>query len=198
MNRSRPRLATIALATSAVLLGGAGAASAQTLTLRDPHHDMWKTTDAGKTFTATPKQTDGDVLRATLSYGGRNIVLTEHFAQLRKVDAGDVYTLGLRTNTHLRRLVFVEAVRTNWAGMTWMDRPSNLSKPVSCDGLKEHIAYPRRLVRVVVPASCLNNPRWVQFTTINMHIKSSSLMYADNPLNTQGKPHGWSAQVHRG
>jgi hypothetical protein len=197
MTRFR-RAATIAAATSVVLFGTAAAASAQTLSLRDAHHDVWKSTDGGKTFTAAPRQSAADVTKATLRYRGKNVVFTEHFVNLRQRDAGDVYTLGLRTNTGLRRLVLVEAVQSNWPGTVWMDRPTDLSKPVPCDGLTEHIGYPRDLVRVVVPASCLKNPRAVQFTEANIHIKSPTVWFADNPMNTQAKPHSWSAPVRKG
>ena len=192
------RAATIAAATSVVLLGTAAAASAQTVTLRDAHHDVWKSTDSAQTFTAVPKQAAADVTKASLSYDGKTVVFTEHFVNLRKADLGDVYTLGLRTDTGLRRVAVVRVIRPEWAGTAWMAKPSNATQPLPCSGLAEHLAYGRDTLRIAVPASCLKNPRWVQFTEENIHIKSSTLWYVDNPMNGQAKPRSWSPQVHKG
>lgn len=194
MTRFR-RAATIAAATSVVLLGTAAAASAQTLTLRDARHDVWKTTDAGQTFTAAPNATRADVTKVRASYAGKNLVITQHFARLDKVDSGDVYTIALRTSAHLRRLVFVQAVNVNWSGTAWMDNARK--KPVACK-VGEHIDYALNTVRVSVPATCLKSPRWVQFTAFDLHIASSTLFYGDNPMNTQAEPKAWSPRVHKG
>lgn len=194
MTRFR-RAATIAAATSVVLLGTAAAASAQTLTLRDARHDVWKTTDAGQTFSAAPDAARADVTKVRASFTRQNLVITQHFAKLDKVDSGDVYTIALRTDAHLRRLVFVQAVNVNWSGTAWMDNARK--KPVACT-VGERINYALNTVRVTVPATCLKSPRWVQFTAFDLHIASSTLFYGDNPMNTQAEPKAWSPQVHRG
>lgn len=193
MTRFR-RAATIAAATSVVLLGTAAAASAQTLSLRDARHDVWKTTD-GQTFTAAPTVNRADVTKVGARYSRKNLVITQHFTKLDKVGSGDVYTIALRTNAHLRRLVFVQAVNVNWAGHAWMDNARK--KPVACT-VGEHISYARNTVRVSVPATCLKSPRWVQFTAFDLHIASTNLFYGDNPMNTQAEPKAWSPRLHKG
>jgi hypothetical protein len=195
MNRFGRRTAAVAVATSVALLAGAGAASAQTLTLRDARHDVWQTSDAGHTFTAAPGNARGDVTKVRASYAGKNLVVTQHFTKLDKVDSGDVYTIALRTNTHLRRVVFVAAEKVDWRGHAWLDNAHKTR--VSCQ-VGERINYVTDTVRVSVPATCLKSPRWVQFTAFNLHIVSQDQFLADNPMNTQAQPKAWSPRVHRG
>jgi hypothetical protein len=51
---------------------------------------------------------------------------------------------------------------------------------------------------VTVPATCLQSPRWVQFTAFDLHIASANLFYGDNPMNTQAEPKAWSPRLHKG
>ena len=192
------RAATVAAATSVVLLGGVGAASAQTLTLRDAHHDVWAGTSVNDPASSTPARhrTAGDVRWARLRYGPHRVVLTEKYADLARRGSGDLYALRLRTDRGLRRIIEVQAFPHSWGGALGTYTPRGRS--VTCDGAAEHIDYTRNLLRVSVPASCLRAPRWVRFTTMSGHITRGNVWLLDNPHNTEASYDGWSVRVRKG
>ena len=198
MFRRLGRAATIAAATSVVLLGSAGAASAQSLTLHDARHDVWSgsSVDDPATFRPAPSQKGGDVWWARVAYGKRSVVLTEKYADLARRGSGDLYALRLRTNRGLRRIVEVQAFPHGWAGSLAMYIPGGRS--VTCDGAAEHLDYAGNVLRISVPADCLHNPRWVQFTAASGHITRDNVWLVDNPHNTKASYDGWSRRVRKG
>ena len=197
MRRIGRRAVVTAVATSVVLLGGATAAQAQTLTLHDSRHDVWSgsASDRLADYQPAPHQQAGDVVMARVRYGPHNVVLTERFVRLGRNGDGDIYGFRLRTQARLHRTIQVQAFRGSWAGTVSMRRPNG--QLVSCDGLHEHVDYARDLVQVRVPATCLHDPRWVQFSAVSAHITREDRWLVDNPHNDRASHRGWSARVRR-
>ena len=196
MRRIRRCAVAIAVTTSVVLLGSA-TAQAQTLTVRDGRHDVWAgaASDRLADFTPSPHQRAGDVVMARLRYGPHNVVLTQRFVRLARNGDGDVFGFRLRTQSRVHRMIQVQAFPGGWAGSVSMRRPNG--RAVSCDGLREHIDYARDQVQVIVPESCLRDPRWVQFSALSAHITRADRWLVDNPHNDQATFRDWSARVRR-
>jgi len=193
------RTFTTAIASSVVLLGVAGAASAQGLRIRDAQHDMWAgaASDQPSAFRAAPHRTTGDVVSVRLRHGTRNVVITEKFARLDRSGLGDLYGFELRTDERVWRDVQVEAYRhSGWNPTLSMVRRNGRS--VTCNGLTARIDYATDLVRLQVPRRCLGQPRWVQLSAVDAHITFNDTWVVDNPHNAEASFNGWSAQVATG
>jgi len=193
------RTSTTAIATSVVLLGLAGAASAQGLGIRDTQHDMWagSASQEPSEFAAAPRRTTGDVTSVSLRHGTRNVVITERFARLDRSGLGDIYGFTLRTDARMRRDIQVETYRrTGWTGTLSMFRRDGSS--VSCDRLTAAIDYGNDLVRVQVPRGCLGVPGWVQLSATDAHITLNDSWVVDNPFNAEASFTGWSPRAASG
>ena len=193
------RTFTTAIATSVVLLGVAGAASAEGLSIRDAQHDMWAgaASDQPSQFRAAPHRSTGDVLSVRLRHGARNVVITERFARLDRSGLGDLYGFKLRTDERVWRQVQVEAYRrSGWGGTLSMFRRNGRS--VTCNRLVAQIDYGNNLVRVRVPRRCLGDPQWVQLSAMDAHITLNDTWVVDNPFNAEASFNGWSARVATG
>lgn len=192
------RTFTTAVATSVVLLGVAGAASAQGLRIRDAQHDMWAgaASDQPSQLHAAPHRATGDALSVRLRHGPQNVVVTERFARLDRSGQGDLYGFRLRTDGRVWRDVQVEAYRrSSWAGTLSMFRRNGRS--VTCDGLTARIDYGNDLLRLKVPRHCLGDPQWVQLSAVDAHITLHDTWVVDNPHNDEASYRGWSPRVAR-
>lgn len=202
----RKSLASVAVvvATLASALLPATAAAGASLTVEDATGDTWMT-DYGDGTTA-PKdvsagsQVNVDLEKTLIRYAHGKVTVKATFVDLRKSTNRFVLGLRLRTNEGVKRLAAVETIeRETWAGDHHLARFDG--DELSCRGLAHEIDYAADTVELVVPASCLSKPRWVQATIgVDGYAATAGqpFMTHDNGVNDGWQHGGWTARVRQG
>lgn len=109
---------------------------------------------------------------------------------------------GLRTNEGLKRLAVVDAaVSQNWDGVHALGKLNG--DELKCAGLSHAIDYDANTVKLVVPASCLSRPRWVQaYIGADGYATTASVgqptFTHDNGLSGGTEHAGWTGRVRAG
>jgi len=167
----------------------AAATTAATLTLAPAvaHADSYSQTDASgdvagsprssssEEFTVDPARANGDVTTSRITHLARKVRIKLTHRDLSRTNRF-ASSLSIRSNTGLR-YVFVEARKGSWAGKHGIENARGTN--VSCSGLAHKIDYVANTVLIVIPRSCLGNPRWVRVSMGTYSLTSTSV-YADD------------------
>jgi len=158
---ARALAVVVALAVVPVL-ATATPASADQLRYRDAIHDVQKAdaADEDLTLITDPKATNGDIKDVFVHYRAGRLVIRANYVDLRpRKDTQLIYTGEIRTNEHRRWLYQVQTSPGKYAGHDELLRFRDFRR--ACE-IGHFFDYTKNFTRVVVPLSCLSNPRWVK------------------------------------
>lgn len=203
----RKPLVGIAVVTAslAAVLGVAAAASAASITLEDAVGDTWTTDyspDGTVTDVAAGSQVNVDIAETVVKYAHGKVTFRTTYADLDKSTNRFQFGVRLRTDEGLKRVALVDtAVSQSWSGVHALGKPNG--DEVTCAGLTHAIDYDADTVKLVVPATCLSKPRWVQvYVGADGYAATPAdptLTFThDNGLGDSWKHGGWSGKVHKG
>jgi hypothetical protein len=173
----RRAVALLASVTAGPLLALApGPASAQELRFADPRHDVvgLDVADPESGLRAEPGHANGDITSAFIHYRAGRLVVRVDFARLvRQRDTVLEYTGLIRTSRHRTWAFDVVTSPRRYAGHDTLvsDRGA-----ATCE-IGHRLAWREDFARVVVPLSCLGDPRWVRlsFGTISYTFDPAAL-----------------------
>jgi hypothetical protein len=163
-----PRWGARALAAVASLalvpaLIPAGSASADQLRYRDATHDVVKLdlADDGSAGAVTDSRAaNGDISDVFVHYRTGRLVIRANYVDLRpRKDTVLAFTGEIKTSQHRRWLYQVETSPGRYAGHD--ELLSYRTYRRACE-IGHMFDYRENFTRVVVPLSCLGNPRWVR------------------------------------
>src|SRR4051794_446228 len=162
---ARALAAVVSLAVVPVL-ASAAPASADQLRYRDAVHDVQKVDfadafeDENTAFVTDPKATNGDIKDVFVHYRAGRLVIRANYVDLRPRKGTLLgFTGGIRSNENRRRVYQVEASPGKYAGHDELLRFRDFRR--ACE-IGHFFDYTKNFTRVVVPLSCLSNPRWVK------------------------------------
>jgi hypothetical protein len=164
---SIPRWGARALAVTASMalvpvLATTSPASADQLRYRDATHDVQKIDAASEDLkpVADPTATNGDIKDVFIHYRAGRLVIRANYVDLRpRKDTQMVFTGEIKTNEKRRWLYQVQTSPGKYAGRDELDSYRSFRK--ACE-IGHFFDYRKNFTRVVVPLSCLSNPRWVK------------------------------------
>ena len=151
------RSAILADAAAAVVLAPT-VADADTFRHTDAVGDVYANVGEVDTYAPAPDRAIGDVVSNTIKHKKRAVLLRLGYRDL--VNNGEINThvFFIRTNKFVRT-VRLYATSANPGGKAVMTKGHD--KKVRCH-VRRHIDYSLNTATVVVPRSCLDNPRWVK------------------------------------
>jgi hypothetical protein len=153
--------AVVSLAVVPVLVPTV-AASADQLRYRDATHDVQKLDLARDNFdlVTDPAASNGDIKNVFVHYRAGRLVMRANYVDLRRrKDTQLIYTGEIKTNEKRRWLYQVQTSPGKYAGHDELRTYRNYRK--ACE-IGHMFDYRENFTRVVVPLSCLSNPRWVK------------------------------------
>lgn len=179
------------LAASTLMLGAAVTAPAAAtgdepptrVVLRDGTGDVWKVNMRTSRWTFVGDRPAADVKRTVVSHRPHAVVVRQRYDDLRRIGTQRYWT-GIVTR---RGDFFLEVTSRNGsrAGRhTLYDGVAGDKR--ACRRLSHDIDYAADVVRVRVPRSCLDRPKWVRVNIGNLLVtgeKPNRKFYADNPHN---------------
>jgi hypothetical protein len=155
-----------------VALAVPGAAFAQTLRHHDPAHDVQQA--SGAKTTDAPDNTTTDIVRLTLAHTGTKVSAK---MKLRDYRGGTwFYVENVKTAT-----ARYQVQGTHTAGKTTFTFTRG-PKTLACDGLTHSVDKTLDTIAVTVPASCLEDPRWVKVGVGYVRQGSGGAFFADDAL----------------
>jgi hypothetical protein len=185
-------------ATTALVLAPA-AANAETKSHTDATGDVFVSPESdqnGDNFTPATGRVEGDITAIRVSYRPRAVKVVLRYRQLSRTGLLNFDYLRVRSNVSVRQ-VQVTGFKGKWAGAAEMDNAND--KKVACSGLRHTIDYTYDRVTVVIPPSCLGNPRWVRIGAIGGSLDSAYNTYADDARSSSlGENPVLGTRVHRG
>src|SRR3954471_15545945 len=132
------------------------------LRYRDATHDVQKLDAASEDFepVTDPTATNGDIKDVFVHYRAGRLVIRANYVDLRpRKDTQLVFTGEIKTNEHRRWLYQVQTSPGRYAGHDELLRYRDFGR--ACE-IGHFFDYTKNFTRVVVPLSCLSNPRWVK------------------------------------
>jgi hypothetical protein len=155
-------LAAVVTLAMVPVLTVATSASAAELRYRDATQDVQRvdlTDDEGE-LVADPSTTNGDIKDVFVHYRAGRLVIRANYVDLRpRRDTQLVFTGEIKTNEKRRWLYQVETSPGKYAGHDSLRTYWSFRK--ACE-IGHFFDYSRNFTRVVVPLSCLSDPRWVK------------------------------------
>ncbi|HEX2174399.1 MAG TPA: hypothetical protein VHG70_00690 [Nocardioidaceae bacterium] len=182
------RLVSAAIVALVLALACSTGAYAATVSIIDARQDMWALTEDPRV--RAPGQQLGDIRRTTIVHGPRAVSMRISFVELRR--AGEWYTFDaeLRTNAGTWLFVTVWPYRQHWRGELDVSRRN-------C-GVTRRVDYGQDVLKLRIPRTCLNGPRWVQARVTSLHQRSSDLTVFGDSAHSVGPRASWSSRVRRG
>jgi hypothetical protein len=195
-------LAGAAVVTIAAMIPAA-AAQAASRTVVDATGDTWTTDYDGTTATdiSAGSQVNVDLARTVIKYAGRKVVVNASYAELDRGTNWFQLGLRLRTNEGLKRLAVVDTMASqDWDGAHALGTPKG--DEVSCKGMSHVLDYDANTVRLVIPASCLSKPRWIQaYIGADGYAATAEqpmTLTHDNGLADTWAHTGWTGKIRKG
>lgn len=134
------------------------AAHADKYTHADGAGDVYSSVGQSGTYTPAPDRVIGDVLSSTIQHKRRNVVMRLQYRDLVNDSEYDAHVYLIHTSK-MNRVVNLYASNLVPGGRAVMTKPNG--KRVSCH-IGRKIDYDLNTATVVVPRSCLGEPRWVK------------------------------------
>ena len=181
----------------------AAAADAATRTVDDGTGDTWTTDYDGTSATdiSAGSQVNVDLVRTVITYATRKVVVKASYAELDRSTNWFQLGLRLRTDEGLKRLAVVDTMASqDWDGAHALGTPKG--DEVSCKGMSHVIDYDANTVRMVIPASCLSKPRWIQaYVGADGYAATADqplTLTHDNGLAGTWAHTGWTGKIRKG
>jgi hypothetical protein len=182
---SHLRRALIATMLTGLAMAPAAAAEARSITNIDQRGDVFSF-DESENPTPEPGIVNGDILKTRLSHGINRVRVKVRFADLKRKGAFRGEYVRIRTNAGVRGSVSLYAGPGDWQGFAQLNR--NDGTHFGCS-IGHSISYADNIVRLSVPRSCLDNPRWVRLGVGSFwYSADGSRVFADDAL-LDGKVH---------
>jgi hypothetical protein len=147
------------------------------------------------TGTAVPDRTDGDIKSIRVSHLTRNLRITLSFRSLTPSGSPADHVFWIRSNTRARN-VDISTGPGRWRGKRELTTLND--KAVGCRGFSHRIDYTYEKIVLVVPTSCLGNPRWVRVGAGTAFIGGGDYFADDARSSTVGENLVLGPRVHRG
>ena len=173
---ARALTAVVSLALVPVLVPAASASAAQ-LRYRDATHDVQKVdlADEDPKPVTDPAATNGDIKDVFVHYRAGRLVIRANYVDLRpRKDTQLIFTGEIKTNEKRRWLYQVQTSPGKYAGHDELRSYRTFRK--ACE-IGHFFDYRENFTRVVVPLSCLSNPRWVKVSVgaATVHLDEKAL-----------------------
>jgi hypothetical protein len=120
--------------------------------------DVASTVGQSDTYTPAPERVEGDVISSSVKHGARTVVMTLAYRDLGDSPEIDEHVYFVHTSK-MNRVVRLFANSTNPGGKAVLTKANG--KKVRCH-VRRHIDYNLNTAKVIVPRSCLGQPRWVK------------------------------------
>jgi len=189
MTPTMPRsFATLLL--TLVLIGGtvalAGPARADRWTYDDAAGDVSRLVETPTSLSveAVPEQANGDITQVVIDHRRKRIGVD---IVLRAPLAGPfIVSVGLRTPGHRFQLSWMRMPGTGMGGLDLVSFDAHRKDlSVRCAGLKRTLAADRTAIRLSVPRSCLDRPRWLRASvSLNTIALRTGESHEDDGLRT--------------
>ena len=151
------RSALVAAATVALVVPS-GSALADTVVRKDQAGDVSKS--VGDTTTPDPSRKNGDITRSVIKHQGSSVrVKIKHRDLVRSGNIITVVSVRSSKGKKAQRTFSIVAVPGGYAGKVLVENAKE--KTVSCR-TKHTISYRKNTTELVIPRSCLGNPKWVK------------------------------------
>lgn len=166
--------------------------------LRDGAGDVWKVNMRTSHWTLVGDLPPADVTRAVVSHRTHAVVVRARYDDLRRIGTQRYFT-GMATR---RGDFFVEVASRpgSRAGRhTLYDGVAG--DRLACKQMSHDIDYANDVVRLRVPRSCLDRPRWVRANVGNIFVtgeRPHRRFYADNPHNDEPYSNFGTRRLFRG
>jgi len=137
-------------------------ATADQLRYRDATHDVQKIdlSTGSLTPVTDPAATNGDIKDVFVHFRAGRLVIRANYVDLRpRADTELIYTGEIKTNERGRWLYQVQTSPGRYAGHDALRTYRSFRR--ACQ-IGHFFDYRENFTRVVVPLSCLSNPRWVK------------------------------------
>lgn len=176
-------VAVTAMLGTAVPVAVAGEEKPSRVVLRDDAGDVWKVNIRTSHWTLVGDLPAADVRRAVVRHRAGVVVVRTRFENLRRIGV-QIYDVGIRTPDDA---FYAEVTSRPWkrAGRHALyDEPGG--ERIGCADFSHRIAYAKDTVKMRVPRSCLDGPRWVKANIGNrlaVGDRPHRRHYADNPHN---------------
>jgi hypothetical protein len=203
----RRRCVGLLAGTLATLLLGSAPAFAGELTAQDPSGDMQKSIgwdeDPDSTYQSAPRRRQGDIVRARFRHTNTNVVVKARFAELKRgnpdLDLWDLF-VAMKDQDGTKYDVFLSAGGYgNRRGNVQVFGPR---RELKCS-TRHKIDYEMNTVRLVIPRTCLHDPRSVRFRvgvfldTYDTALEKS-IAYVDRLDGDSVSRRGWTSRMRRG
>ena len=154
----------------------APASYADRMAHRDARHDVFKFSEAHPDGIRVPKVRDPDVRRVLIAHRKHRVLIRLHFANIR----------GHRTHLHIANLQTSRGGDYELEAVTDSHGEDSVELfrdgRVACPRLHYRIRYHRDVVRVAIPRTCLNTPRWLKVGIGVVRVFDNRVFYADDGL----------------
>ena len=151
------RSAVVAATVAAAVLAPT-AAEARSWSHVDATGDVFTAPYNSTSFTPAPDRVVGDVVASSIRHKRRTVVMQLQYRDLELGSEINAHVFVVRTPT-MRRIVTLVAASSFPNGRVRVTKPNK--KKVTCR-VPHRIDYTLNTATVVVPRSCLGNPRWVK------------------------------------
>lgn len=191
----------LTVASAVISVASSPSAHAAALRIQDARGDMFRDDAArpGGELRPAPRQRRGDIRATTIRHNHRRVVVRVKLAALRRRGDGSALSMRLRTDERRWRAVRLTVGRgqeNGWRGTVYVARRNG--RPVDCPTAHD-VSYPRNVMVVRIPRSCLGAPRWVQATVISMYAsRGATTFFYDNAHHDRANFATWSGRVRRG
>jgi hypothetical protein len=173
--------------------------AASTVSSTDGRGDMWQLRTQPQDVPA-PEQRAGDITDLRVAHAHRAVWVYTNFVELRRSGHGLQLEVRLRTDTgiwqYLALLTGAES-KAGWSGTVEITARSG--RVVNCPVTHE-VDYSNAAIRLRIPRSCLDNPRWLQTSVASVSIpdEEDRTMFVDDALTTSQDRHPWSRRIPHG
>ena len=188
------RSAALVAAVAAIVLAPT-AAQAKSWSHDDTTGDVFSAPYNSESFTPAPDRVVGDVTGSTIRHKRHTIVMQLQYRDLEVGSEFDGHVFAVQTPT-MRRVVTLVAASAFPNGRVRVTKPNN--KAVTCR-VPHKIDYTLNTATVVVPRSCLGNPRWVRVSMAGAEFtgfRASDTMWVDDALSS-GTTGTFSPRIRR-
>lgn len=193
---TRARVAPVIAMVVGLTLVPQAAAHAETVTTRDPAHDVVRTTRQHPAVSdPDPAVAFGDLTALRVRYGPKRIHGVVHFRRLNHSRPFAI-TFELQHRNAIQFLytdVSIVVRHGHWRGhLTWSGDGRNRC-PVT-----HRVDYRRDLIALSFPVTCLNTPPWVAARVLDTSKKSAGIFDTDD-LPDQNRTVGtYGPRIHQG
>lgn len=140
-------------------------------------------------YDPAPAQARGDIASIRVAHLDRSVRVLMHYRALNASGQSASHGFAIRTATGLR-FIDIRARPGRWAGVRRFQNANGALVP--CRGISHTIDYARNSVLLVVPRSCLGNPRWVRVAGYSAILENGHA-YLDDSRTT-----GYSNRLYLG